>query len=140
MSKKIDETKNNELPETSETKTVTHDEYVALDVKSAVAAALRQMNVNEVVLGCSILEKRIIEGKEKKDSQGNPTGEKWPDGYSVELSFEGGKFGVRVDKMTFNLLEIGSSRYLAKGVLETKVNEYGFSVPGVKITSFERLF
>ncbi len=119
---------------------VTHDEFLKLQIDDAVKARMSAMNLNKIELGCSVVDKKVIPGKEKLDKDKNPTGQYWDDGYSVDISFEGGKFGVRVDSATFALLEIGGARYLAKGYLETKVNEFGFSMPSVKIHSFERLF
>lgn len=119
---------------------VTHDEFLDLKIDEAVKARMSAMTMNSLSIGCSITDKKIIPGKEKLDKDKNPTGQYWDDSYSVELSFEGGKFGVRVDAPTFQLLEVGSARYLAKGTIETKVNEFGFSMPNVKITSFDRLF
>ncbi|GEM_PF-3021358 len=119
---------------------VTHDAFLDLQIDKAVAAKLRSMTLNEVNVGCSITDKRTSSGKPKKDSQGNETGEFWADSYTVELSFEGGRFTTRVDAPTYASLEMGGVRYTAKGALESKVNEYGFSVPSVKILSFARLF
>lgn len=119
---------------------VTHDEFLNLKIDEAVASKLRSMTLNEVNVGCSITDKRTLPGKPKKDAQGNETGEFWADSYTVELSFEGGRFTTRVDASTFATLEMGGVRYTAKGALESKVNEYGFSVPSVKILSFSRLF
>lgn len=119
---------------------VTHDNFLDAKIDDAVSAKIKMMNLNTVSLGCSILEKKVGKGKAKKDAQGNETGDFWPDSYSVEISFEGGKFGVRVDEPTFHLLQTDGTRYIAKGILESKVNEYGFHQPNAKITSFERLF
>lgn len=119
---------------------VTHDELLSLKIDDAISAKIKMMNLNKIELGCSITDKKVIAGKAKKDPQGNETGDFWPDSYSVELSFEGGKFGVRVDEPTFHLLQSDGTRYIAKGVMEAKANEYGFSMPNAKIHSFERLF
>lgn len=133
--------KENELPsEIGGKPVVTHDDFLDLRIDEAVASRLRSMTLNEVNLGCSISDKRISPGKPKKDAQGNETGEFWADSYTVELSFEGGKFTTRVDAPTYASLEQGGVRYIARGVLESKVNEHGFSVPSAKIFSFSRLF
>jgi hypothetical protein len=119
---------------------VTHDEYLNMKIDDAINAKIKLMNINKIELGCSILDKRVVAGRPKKDSNGVETGEYWSDSYIVDLSFEGGKFSVRVDESTFNLLETDGTRYIAKGVIESRVNDFGYFSPGVKINSFERLF
>lgn len=126
-------------PEIGGKTVVTQDEFLKLEIQKAVDERLKSMTMNAVFIGCTVTDKRQNKGGPKKDSNGMETGDFWPDKYNVEISFEGGKFPVRVDESTYFSLEIGS-RYLAKGAMESKINEHGFSVPSAKITTFERLF
>lgn len=112
---------------------VTQDQFLDMKIDEAVKARMLLMSVNKIELGCAIGEKKVRQGGIKNAE----TGERWPDSYNVEVVFEGGRFPVRVDETQFHLLRDDGTRYIAKGRLASKVNENGFSMPDVKITSIE---
>lgn len=119
---------------------VTHDEYLGLKIDDAISAKLKLIHINKVTLGCTIVEKKYIPKKPKKDDDGNLTGDFWDEKYGVELGFEGGRFFVRVDEPTYHSLEADGTRYIAKGFVESRVAESGFMMPSLRINSFEKIF
>ena len=150
MSKKNDETLAPEVadresfqtfsPDSTPADVVTHDSFIDSKIQDIVREQLKAINQNVVYLGCTISSKDVKPGKFKKDSSGADTSERWPDTYTVDIQFQGGGFSVRVDPMQYALLEADGTHYLAKGVVSSKTNDYGYHVADMKILSFERLF
>lgn len=124
----------------NEASVATHDEFTDSKIQDIVREQLKAINQNVVYLGCTISSKDVKPGKNKKDASGNELPERWPDTYTVDIQFQGGGFSVRVDSMQYALLEADGTHYLAKGVVSSKTNDYGYHVADMKIVSFERLF
>lgn len=127
-------------PDSTPADVVTHDAFTDSRIQSIVREQLKAINQNVVYLGCTISSKDVKPGKNKKDASGNELPERWPDTYTVDIQFQGGGFSVRVDSMQYALLESDGTHYLAKGVVSSKTNDYGYHVADMKIVSFERLF
>ena len=134
----------------------THDEFLAKseDVIAIALKLLEKIDVNKGEMGIVLKDKRFVEGKVITNENGEPvidvnTGEvkKYPDSYYIEFSNSTfGTYNLRVDKETFEKLEVGE-RYILTYMLEVKDvitksksgNEYVSKVLTLKPLHFENL-
>lgn len=142
-------------------KVLTQEEIIAKAVAEALAkqeekTALRlqeqerqfelkqkQKLENKISLGCTVVEKSIIQGKpiidkdtkQQKEVNGEPAF--YPDKYTAKLSFRGGEIETPINKDNFDLLDIGLD-YLALGRLG-EVKEFGASVIKPIFTQFIKI-
>ena len=142
------------MPKNQEVKT--HDEFLskADDVALIAYKLIEKMDTNKGELGIVIKDKKFVEGKVIINENGEPvidlnTGEvkKYPDSYYIEFSNSTfGTYNLRVDKETFEKLEVGE-RYILTYMLEVKDvitksksgNEYVSKVLTLKPLHFENL-
>jgi len=142
------------MPKNQEVKT--HDEFLskADDVALIAYKLIEKMDTNKGELGIVIKDKKFVEGKVITNENGEPvidvnTGEvkKYPDSYYIEFSNSTfGTYNLRVDKETFEKLEVGE-RYILTYMLEVKDvitksksgNEYVSKVLTLKPLHFENL-
>ena len=98
MAKQTVETNEELLNEVGGKPVVTHDEYLQTKIDEAINAKLRLMRENTFTLAATVTDIKVREGAEKKDKDGIPTGERWPDSFYVDFSFQGGTFTERLNE------------------------------------------
>ena len=107
----------------------THEEFVSRTEDIALVAykLIEKMDTNKGEMGIVIKNKEIKEGQIILNEDGEPqidinTGEvkKYPDSYNIEFSNSTfGTYVLRVDKETFERLEVGE-RYILTYMLEVR--------------------
>ena len=138
------------------TKRVSQEEFAKQrqENQSDVLVLLQKMNINRGQLGCVVLGKKTVEGKEKLDTDGSPIIddrgqiERYPDSYYVEISnISTGKFNVKVEKEMYDKLEVGENYFFTyslevmQRVSTSKAgNEYVSTSINVKPIHFEKIF
>lgn len=103
------------------------------------------INANEIRLSSKIVNKTIINGKERLDkATGVPIVDEfgqpryYPSRYIVTLSFQGGSLEYGCDEIMYNELDLNST-YLFKGRIGF-IKEYGKDVTSPIFASWQKVF